>query len=57
VREHTETSYVCQGEFILCQEQIGLSAFVANELSAFSIHQKRWYFELEESGGGDSFLI
>ena len=34
-----------------CQEQIEMSGFVANELSAFTVHQEGFLFEQEVSGG------
>ena len=35
----------------ICQEQIELSGFVANELSAFSVQEGCPFFEQEVSGG------
>ena len=42
---------VCQENLSVCQEQIEMSGFVANELSAFSVLQGSLFFEQEVSGG------
>jgi hypothetical protein len=43
--------FIVNGKWNACQEQIEMSGFEANELSAFSVLLRSLIFKQEESGG------